>query len=156
MLVFWVQTFSPDFFKLSVSGGLRIFRAFASLFTPFFLSFFGTTFFRDSTALSKILRICCKKLRRNKLPKLTTFSYLFQLPHSALIHLLQISFFAFLSFLSFFSFCLFVCLCFCVFVLLSSHHSDQMPEGSQVSKDTLCVQILKWRSLTDSLTDSLH
>ena len=32
MLVFWVQTFSADFFKLSVSGGLRIFRAFASLF----------------------------------------------------------------------------------------------------------------------------
>ena len=38
MQVFWVQTFStqrlpsPNFFKLSVPGGLRIFRAFASLF----------------------------------------------------------------------------------------------------------------------------
>ena len=39
MQVFWVQTFlthripSPNFFKLSVPGGLRIFRAFASLFS---------------------------------------------------------------------------------------------------------------------------
>ena len=38
MQVFWVQTFltqilpGPNFFKLSVPGGLRIFRAFASLF----------------------------------------------------------------------------------------------------------------------------
>ena len=38
MQVFWVQTFltqrlpSPIFFKLSIPGGLRIFRAFASLF----------------------------------------------------------------------------------------------------------------------------
>ena len=41
MQVFWVQTFStqrlpsPNFFKLSVPGGLRIFRAFASLFLLF-------------------------------------------------------------------------------------------------------------------------
>ena len=26
----------------------------------------------------------------------------------------------------------------------SPHHSDQMSEGSQVSKVTLCVKILKW------------
>ena len=43
MQVFWVQTFStqrlpsPNFFKLSVPGGLRIFRAFASLFVHRFL-----------------------------------------------------------------------------------------------------------------------
>ena len=62
---------------------------FFALFTPFFFSFFKTKFFRDSwgvnTALSKILRIFCEKLRRNKLPKLTTFSNFFQLPHSALV-----------------------------------------------------------------------
>ena len=33
------------------------------------------------------------------------------------------------------------------------HHSDQMSEGSQVSKVALCVKILKWHSLThQSLT----
>ena len=31
------------------------------------------------------MRIFCKRLRRNKLPKLTTFSYFFQLPHSAMV-----------------------------------------------------------------------
>ena len=41
------------------------------------------------------------------------------------------------------------------FSYLSAHHSDQMSEGSQVSKVTLCVKILKWRSLTHSLTHSL-
>ena len=55
-------------------------------FSPFFSSVF---FFRDSwgvnTALSKNMRIFCKRLRRNKLPKLTTFSYFFQLPHSAVV-----------------------------------------------------------------------
>ena len=35
---------------------------------------------------------------------------------------------------------------------LSRRHSDQMSEGSQVSRVTLYVQILKWRWLTDSLT----
>ena len=43
---------------------------FFAFFAPFFFSFFKTKFFRDSwgvnTALSKILRIFCKKLRRNK------------------------------------------------------------------------------------------
>ena len=34
------------------------------------------------------------------------------------------------------------------FVFLCSHHSDQMSEESQVSKVTLCVQILKWQWLT--------
>ena len=71
--------------SLTLPNTINMFFAF---FTPFFFSFFKTKFFRDSwgvnTALSKILRIFCKKLRRNKLPKLTTFSYFFQLPHSAL------------------------------------------------------------------------
>ena len=41
--VFWVQAFltqilpGPNFFKLSIPGGLRIFRAFASLFFFFFM-----------------------------------------------------------------------------------------------------------------------
>ena len=41
MQVFWVKTFltqilpGPNFFKPRVPGGLRIFRAFASLFDPF-------------------------------------------------------------------------------------------------------------------------
>ena len=60
---------------------------FFAFFTPFFLIFFKTKFFRDSwgvnTALSKVMRIFCKKLRRDKLPKLTTFCCFFQLPHSA-------------------------------------------------------------------------
>jgi len=46
------------------------------------------------------------------------------------------------------SFCLFVFLSFCLFVFLSRHHSDQMSEGSEVSKVTLCVEILKWQSVT--------
>ena len=45
-------------------------------------------------------------------------------------------------------FCLFVFLSFCLSVFLSRHHSDQMSEGSQVSKVTLCVEVLKWRSVT--------
>ena len=32
---------------------------------------------------------------------------------------------------------------FCFFVFLSRHNSDQMSEGSQVSKVAVCVQILK-------------
>ena len=46
MQVFWLQIFltqrlpSPKFLKLSVPGGLRIFRAFASLFVPVNLSHF--------------------------------------------------------------------------------------------------------------------
>ena len=31
---------------------------------------------------------------------------------------------------------------------LSTYHSDQMSEGSEVSKVTLCVKILKWQSAT--------
>ena len=34
---------------------------------------------------------------------------------------------------------------FFVLIFLSQHHSDQMSEGSQVSKVTLCVQIPKWQ-----------
>ena len=33
-------------------------------------------------------------------------------------------------------------------VFFSPHYSDQMSEGSQVSKVTLCVKILKWQWLT--------
>ena len=62
-------------------------------FHPFLLQLFKTNFFRDSwgvnTALSKIIRIFCEKLRRNKLPKLTTFSYFFQLPHSAMLSIFR-------------------------------------------------------------------
>ena len=37
-------------------------------------------------------------------------------------------------------------------LFFSAHHSDQMSEGAQVSKVTLCVKILKWHPLTHSLT----
>ena len=37
--------------------------------------------------------------------------------------------------------------------LLSWHRSDQMYQGSQVSKVNLCVKILKWHWLTESLTN---
>ena len=53
MQVFWVETFStqilpgPNFFKPSVPGGLRIFRAFASLFN---YSWFGHALSSDSPA----------------------------------------------------------------------------------------------------------
>ena len=53
----------------------------------------------------------------------------------------------------FLSFCLFVFLSFCLFVFLSRHHSDQMSQWSQVSKVTLCVKILKWHSLSQSVSD---
>ena len=49
-------------------------------------------------------------------------------------------------------FLIFVFLSFCPFdfflsfVFLSTHHSHQMSEGSQVAKATLCVQILKLQS----------
>ena len=71
-------------------------------------------------------------------------------------------FFVFLSiclsvFFVFLSFCLFVfssILCFvflsfCLFVFLSWINSDQMSRGSQVSKVTICVKFLKWRSVTE-------
>ena len=47
----------------------------------------------------------------------------------------------FLILVFFVFFCLFV-----FFVFLSTHHSDQMCEGSEVSKVTLYVKILKWHS----------
>ena len=72
--------------RLTLTNMSNMFFAF---FTPFFLIFFKTKFFRDSwgvnTALSKIMCIFCKKLLRNYIPKLTTFSCFFQLPHSALV-----------------------------------------------------------------------
>ena len=52
----------------------------------------------------------------------------------------------------FLSFCLFVFLSFCLYVFLSRHHSDEMSEGLEVSKVTICVKILKWHPVTDSLT----
>ena len=48
-------------------------------------------------------------------------------------------------------FCPFVNLFFLLFVFLSRYHSDQKSEGSQVPKDTLCVQIVKWRSVSRHL-----
>ena len=54
----------------------------------------------------------------------------------------------------FLSFCLFVFLSFCLSVFLSRHHSDQMSEGSEVSKVTLCVKVLKWHPLSHWLTHS--
>ena len=49
----------------------------------------------------------------------------------------------------FLPFFLFVFSSFCPCVCLSFlHHSDQMFEWSHVSKVTLCVQILKWRSVS--------
>ena len=61
------------------------------------------------------------------------------------------------SFCPFFLFfCLFSCpfvfLPFYLFVFLFRNYSDQMSEGSWVSKVTLCVKILKWQSLTRWLT----
>ena len=52
----------------------------------------------------------------------------------------------------FLSFCLFVFLSFCLYVFLSRHHSDEMSEGLEVSKVTICVKILKWHPVIDSLT----
>ena len=57
-------------------------------------------------------------------------------------------------------FCVFVFLCFvflsfCCFVFLSGYHCDQMSEGSEVSKVTLCVKILKWHSPSQSLSQSV-
>ena len=47
-------------------------------------------------------------------------------------------------------FLVFMLLSFCIFVFLSRHHSDQMSEGFQMSEATLCVQILKWQSVSHS------
>ena len=58
----------------------------------------------------------------------------------------------FFPFCLFFTICLFVFFPFCLFVFLSWQHSDQMSEGSQVSKVTLCVKILKWQSVTHPLS----
>ena len=56
--------------------------------------------------------------------------------------------------ISYYEFCSFVFLFFCIFLcaFLSGHQSDQMSEGSQVWKVTLCVKILKWRSVSQSVT----
>ena len=53
----------------------------------------------------------------------------------------------------FYSFCLLLFLSFCLLLFLSKHYSDQLSKGPQVSKVTLCVQILKWRSVSESVTD---
>ena len=42
-------------------------------------------------------------------------------------------------------FCPLVFLSFCIFVFLCRHHADQVSEGSQVSKVTICVEIPKWQ-----------
>ena len=91
----------------------------------------------------------------------------------SLCHVICISFSSFFSFFSFFlftlsvilsfrllsffsyffkPFCLFAFLSFlsvfCLLVFSSRHHSGLISVGSQVSKVTLCVKILKWHSLT--------
>lgn len=48
--------------------------------------------------------------------------------------------------------CLIIFLSFLFFEFLSRNHSDQMSEGPQVLKVTIFVQILKWRSLSESVT----
>ena len=58
----------------------------------------------------------------------------------------------FLTFFIEFSLVFFLSKCLNVFstcFYFSAHHSDQMSEGSQVSKVTICVKILKWRLLTE-------
>ena len=62
--------------------------------------------------------------------------------------------FVFLSFCLFFVFFLsfFVFLFLHLFFFLSRHHFDPMSEGSDVSKVTLCVETLKWQSVTESVT----
>ena len=52
-------------------------------------------------------------------------------------------------FVLFLSFCNFV---FYFFIFLSSHHSDQMSEGSLVPKAILCAEILKWHWVSDWLS----
>ena len=47
--------------------------------------------------------------------------------------------------------CLFVFVSFCLFAsFFSRHFADQMSEGPEVSKVTLCVKILKWHPVTQS------
>ena len=41
-------------------------------------------------------------------------------------------------------------------VFLSRDHSDQMSEESQVSKITICVHVLKWRSVSHSLRANIE
>ena len=67
---------------------------------------------------------------------------------------LSLCLFVFLSFcfFVFLSFCPFVFLSFVFLSFLSRHHPDQMSEGSQVSKVTLCVKILKWQSVSESVS----
>ena len=73
------------------------------------------------------------------------------------LRLLYFCLFVILSFylFVFLSFYLFVFLSFCLFVFSSWQHSDQMSEGFQVSKVSLCVKILKWQSLTHWVSESL-
>ena len=75
---------TPTFFLANTSN--RFFAHFLCFFSPWlsgFLDYLGL-----QTALWEILRILCENLWRNKLPKLTTLSPIFQLLHSALGDLL--------------------------------------------------------------------
>ena len=60
------------------------------------------------------------------------------------------TFFNFFS--TFFNFFQLFCQLFSPF-FLPTFYSDQMSEGSEVSKVTLCVKILKWHPLTHPLSD---
>ena len=55
-----------------------------------------------------------------------------------------------LSLFVFLSFWLFVFLAFGLFVFFCLSVSDQMSEGYQSFKVTLCVKILKWQSVSDN------
>ena len=82
-----------------------------------------------------------KKYKKKEFKTAFTMRSLFRL--FAFCPLVFFSFFLSCCLFFLFSFCFFVLLSFCFFVFLSGHHSDQMSEGSQVSKVNLCVQILK-------------
>ena len=78
---------------------------------------------------------------------------------SHVLYLLNLSFLSFcFVWLVVFLFCCLLSCCLFVFLLfffffLSGPHSDKMSKRSQVSKVTLCVEILQWQSVTESLTD---
>ena len=80
-ILYNISAFTKTIFltpSLTLTNKSNMFLAFSPLSSTVFSKLI---FFRDSwgvnTALSKIIRIFCEKLRRNKPPKLTTFSYFF-------------------------------------------------------------------------------
>ena len=67
------------------------------------------------------------------------------------IPLCRFLFLCFCIFVLFLSFCLCVVKTFFVFVFFPGHHGDQMSEGPQFWKVTLCVEILKLWKAADHL-----